>query len=354
MQVESSGVHGEVAAGVFGPLAFGAIPVELDTVVVGIVEVEGLADAVVGGSVEGDVGGEEAVQSVGQCCAGGIEDGEVVEAGGSGRWRRAAEALPGVEADVVVVVTCGEECGRVADVLGDLEAENAVVEGEGAVEVGYAEMDVGRCGFGDGWSRSWIGSWCGKAVGGWRFVGAGVESYFPLAVYLLPEGDVTTVEGGGFAVLGDGGGVVVTPGEAGVVGGAHLRSFGVPAELVLGGIPVGDGGDGGSAQYSGLAVVEGYAVVGEPRAEGSATAVGDGCGELTFELEELEDSWRELGRWHGDEDMGWRLSCGCGRRDALAGGLGVHGCGDEDACGAEQKGFGESTHGEIVLPGSMH
>ena len=182
MQVESSGVHGEVAAGVFGPLAFGAIPVELDTVVVGIVEVEGLADAVVGGSVEGDVGGEEAVQSVGQCCAGGIEDGEVVEAGGSGRWRRAAEALPGVEADVVVVVTCGEECGRVADVLGDLEAENAVVEGEGAVEVGYAEMDVADAGLG----MNGVGHGLAHGVGR-PLVGGGSLALASRATFHLPS-----------------------------------------------------------------------------------------------------------------------------------------------------------------------
>ena len=141
----------------------------------------------------------------------------------------------------------------------------------------------------------------------------------------------------------------MTPGEAGVVGGSHLCAFGVPAELVLGGIPVGAGGDGGSAHDGRLAVVEGYSVVGEPGAEGFASAVGDGCGELAFELEELEDSWREPGRWHGDEDVGWRLTCGHGRRDALAGGLGGHASGREDAGDAEQKGLGESTHGEIVL-----
>ena len=68
----------------------------------------------------------------------------------------------------------------------------------------------------------------GETVGWRRLVGAGVEGYFPLAVYLLPEGDVAAGERGGFAVLVDCCRVVVTPGEAGV-GGGILGAFGVPA-----------------------------------------------------------------------------------------------------------------------------
>ncbi len=101
---------------------------------------------------------------------------------------------------------------------------------------------------------------------------------------LLPEGDVAAGGGGGFSVLSYSGGVVVSPGKAGVIGWAHLGSFGVPAELVGGGIPIGDGGDGGSTEDGGLTVVESDAVVGEPGAEGLASAVGDGLGELAFEL----------------------------------------------------------------------
>jgi hypothetical protein len=46
-------------------LVFGAVPVEFYAVVVGIAEVEGFADAVVRRSVEGNVGGDEALQCVG-------------------------------------------------------------------------------------------------------------------------------------------------------------------------------------------------------------------------------------------------------------------------------------------------
>jgi len=107
---------------------------------------------------------------------------------------------------------------------------------------------------------------------------------------LLPEGDVAAGGGGGLAILVDGGGVVVSPGKAGVVGGANLCAFSVPTELVGGGIPVGDGGNGRAAEDGRLTVVEGDAVVGEPGTEGLASSIGDGLGELTFELEHLEDA----------------------------------------------------------------
>ena len=111
-------------------------------------EVEGFADAVVGGAVERDVGGEEAAEGVGQGCARGIEDGEVVEAGGAGWGWLAAEGFPGVEAYVVVIAAGGEEGCGVSHALRDLEAEDAVVEGEGAVEVGDAEVNVAHAGLG--------------------------------------------------------------------------------------------------------------------------------------------------------------------------------------------------------------
>ena len=78
----------------------------------------------------------------------------MIEAGGAGRGRLAAEGLPGVEADVVVVAAGREEGGGIADAQGDLEAEHAVVEGEGAVEVGDAEVDVTHAGLGMDGSRA--------------------------------------------------------------------------------------------------------------------------------------------------------------------------------------------------------
>jgi hypothetical protein len=78
LEVEGEGLHGELAGGGAGPLGFGAVVVEFEAVVVGVAEVEGFGDAVVGGAFEGDVIGEEAAEGVGEVWAGGVEDGEVV------------------------------------------------------------------------------------------------------------------------------------------------------------------------------------------------------------------------------------------------------------------------------------
>jgi hypothetical protein len=129
----------------------GAIDVEFDAIVVGVAEVECFGDAVIGGAVERDVVFHEAAEGVGEFFTGGVEDGDVVEAGGVGGGRAGVFGMPGVEADVVVVVagaTGGEECGGVAEALGFGKAEDVAVEVESAVEVGDFEVDVADAGFG--------------------------------------------------------------------------------------------------------------------------------------------------------------------------------------------------------------
>jgi len=119
-----------------------AVDVEFDAIAIGIVEVQRLADAVVAGARQGDAGLDEAGEGVGEVAAGGVEDRRVVEPGVARRRRGAAEAVPGVEAEVVVVAAGGEERRLAAVALLQLEAEHAGIEGDGAVEVGDLEMHV--------------------------------------------------------------------------------------------------------------------------------------------------------------------------------------------------------------------
>lgn len=98
LQVERVRVHGEVALGVARPLVLRAVPIKFDAVVVGIAEVEGLADTVVGGAFEGNVVRDEPAERIGECGAGGVEDREVIEAGGARGRGLAVLAFPRVEA----------------------------------------------------------------------------------------------------------------------------------------------------------------------------------------------------------------------------------------------------------------
>src|SRR5580704_11246787 len=141
-EVEAAGVHGEIAFDVVGPEVARAIPVEFDAVVVGVAEIDGFANAVVGGAFEGNFCGEDAAKGGGEFRARGVDDGGVVEAGGA-RWRRVAgETFPGVQADVMVIAAGGEERGGVAHALHNLQAEHAGVELDGALEVADLEVDV--------------------------------------------------------------------------------------------------------------------------------------------------------------------------------------------------------------------
>ncbi len=93
-QIEPVREHRELAVGVARPLFLRPVPIKLDAVVVGIAQIERLADAVVGGAFERNFGLDQPAQRVGKLRAGRIKDGEVVEAGAARRRRRAAARSP--------------------------------------------------------------------------------------------------------------------------------------------------------------------------------------------------------------------------------------------------------------------
>src|SRR5688572_30415243 len=79
--------------------------------------------------------GDETLQGIGEIGAGRIEDGEMVETGGAGRWRPTARAFPGIEADMVMIAAGRDEGGLIAHFLDKLEAEHAAIEIEGALDI---------------------------------------------------------------------------------------------------------------------------------------------------------------------------------------------------------------------------
>jgi hypothetical protein len=91
-EVEPTGDHGEGAVRVPRPLGLRAVAVEFDPVAVGIAQVERLGHAVVARPVEGDAGGLDPAQGVGEGGPIGICDVQVQmaqggRAGSSGIWR---------------------------------------------------------------------------------------------------------------------------------------------------------------------------------------------------------------------------------------------------------------------------
>ena len=103
VQIEPLGEHRERAVGGARPLLLRPVPIELDAVLVGIAQIQRLADAVIAGAVELDAGADHAMQRVRQRRAGRIQDRGVEQPGGAWRRRMAAFAFPGVQPDVMVI-----------------------------------------------------------------------------------------------------------------------------------------------------------------------------------------------------------------------------------------------------------
>src|SRR5689334_5468389 len=85
------------------PLVRAAVPGQLDAVEVGVVQVDRLVGTVVRSAIDAPAPVQQPCERDGQIPAGGVVDREVVETSRAGGRRRAALALPGVEADMVVV-----------------------------------------------------------------------------------------------------------------------------------------------------------------------------------------------------------------------------------------------------------
>src|SRR5947209_3935372 len=88
---------------------------------------------------------EQAFERDGQIFARRIVDGEVIQASRARRSRLPVLALPGVEADVVVVAASGEE-GCAPEVEEQVEAQVVAIEADSALQVGDLEVDVSDAG----------------------------------------------------------------------------------------------------------------------------------------------------------------------------------------------------------------
>jgi hypothetical protein len=97
----------------------------------------------------------------------GIQEGHVVEAGVPGRRRRAARALPGVQADVMVIVARRQEGGvepELTAVRGHAQSEQVVVEADRTVEVRHPQVHMADANGGMDWLLVHAGQSAGPRV----------------------------------------------------------------------------------------------------------------------------------------------------------------------------------------------
>ena len=126
------------------PLVPGFVPRQLETVAIGIAEIERFAHAVVGAAVQFDFCLHQPTQGIRQSGSGGVKDGGMIEPGGARRRWDSSETFPGIESDEVVVSSCREECRLFVEALHELKTEDVAVKGDGALEVRSEERRVGK------------------------------------------------------------------------------------------------------------------------------------------------------------------------------------------------------------------
>jgi hypothetical protein len=142
LQIEWTRVHRQFAAGGSRPFGFGPVPVEFDSVLIGVAEIQGFTDAVVRSAIQRDIRCDETAQGASEFGSRWIDDGQMVQAGGTFGGRRATHTFPRVQTDVVVISARGEECGLTAVALRDLEAQNIPIELQRTIEVRHFQVDV--------------------------------------------------------------------------------------------------------------------------------------------------------------------------------------------------------------------
>src|ERR1700686_1618221 len=108
-KIEPVREHRKRAIRLARPLFLWPVPIELDAVLVGVAQIQRLADAVIAGAIELNAGADHAMQGIGQCRPRRIENCGVKQARRS-RWRRmAAFAFPGIEPDMMMIAAGRDE-----------------------------------------------------------------------------------------------------------------------------------------------------------------------------------------------------------------------------------------------------
>jgi hypothetical protein len=98
--------------------------------------------AVVGSAVQRDTGTQHAPQAVCKFAPSGIENRQVIESGRTRRRSLAAEAFPGVQADVMVIPTRSQKSRAIADALRNSEAEDIAIKCERTLKIRHLQVDM--------------------------------------------------------------------------------------------------------------------------------------------------------------------------------------------------------------------
>ncbi len=107
LQIERSRDHRQFSVFPSRPLFFGQIPIQFHAIVVRVAKIKRVAYAMVGRALQGNASMQHTPQGVCKFGPSGIENRQMIQARRIGCRSLAAEAFPGVQADMMVVAASG-------------------------------------------------------------------------------------------------------------------------------------------------------------------------------------------------------------------------------------------------------
>jgi hypothetical protein len=141
-EIKRAGEHRQLTFGCQRPFFPGAVAVEFNPILVGIAQIKGFTDPVVGGPIQRVAGPLEAAERLRQGRTRGIKDGCVVQSRRAYRGRRAAETLPSVEPNVMVIAAGRDKRRLAAKSLHQLKTQYVTVKIKGPLQVSDFEMNM--------------------------------------------------------------------------------------------------------------------------------------------------------------------------------------------------------------------
>jgi hypothetical protein len=118
------------------------IAIQFHAVAVRIAQVERLAHPVIGRALQPYARRNQPPQCIRQRRPIGINDSVMIEPGGAIGRRRAAQAFPCIQGNVMVITTGGEECSLVAYTLHQFKAKNVPVKSDSAFKISNLQVHV--------------------------------------------------------------------------------------------------------------------------------------------------------------------------------------------------------------------
>jgi hypothetical protein len=120
----------------------GAVDVEFESVLIGITQVKGLADAMIACSLERNLMGDESTVGFAEGGTVRIKECHVVESRAARRGRGAAEAFPCIQSDMMMVSPRRDKSGGIPVALCDFESEHFTIEVKCPVEIRNFQVDM--------------------------------------------------------------------------------------------------------------------------------------------------------------------------------------------------------------------